>query len=117
MCVFQRKTRQSLNSFDFGAGGHNLCLASFLTRAISDEYALVSPTRSDMMQLCSRQTAKSQVIADLKLCDPGVNAEAEVPLVVYRVNIPEMLKEHWPVSGAQHQGEADQGGDEGVEHV
>ena len=40
---------------------------------------------------------------DLKFCEPGVYAEAEVPLVVDGVNITQVLKEHRPVGGAQHQ--------------
>ena len=41
--------------------------------------------------------------SDLKLCEPGVYAETEVPLVVDGVNIAQVLKEHGPVGGAQHQ--------------
>ena len=41
------------------------------------------------------------LFTDLKLCEPGVYAEAEVPFVVDGVNIAKMLKEHRPVGGSQ----------------
>ena len=53
----------------------------------------------------------TKVFSDLKFYEPGVNAEAEVPLVMDRVNIAEVLKENWPIRGPQDQRHCDYGGE------
>ena len=75
------------------------------------------PQEAKSALFCSGHVPNQYLIPPyLKFREPCVYAETEVPLVVYRVHVAEMLKEHGPVGGAQRQAEAGHGEDKEGKH-